>query len=509
MRIGLIPLDERPVNTRYPAMIAAVAGVELALPPPAALSARRRPADPAALAAWLSDMAPGLDGLIVSLEMLGYGGLIAARTTQEPAAAVLARLEILRELRRRRPDLPIYAFNVITRVSNADDAVEEPEYWARYGARLYRLSQLLDRRQQGQPVDAELAALEAELPAPHRRDFLARRLRNHLVNGAALGLLGDGALDLLVLSSDDTSPFGLPSREKRWLAGWAALLDLAGSGAPLLMYPGADEVGCALLARMLNARAGLSPRIAASYAPPAAAANVAAYEDGPISLTVERQVLAVGGRPAGDHAADIWLGVNAPLERRSEWEPALAEAERSARLPELAALVGEARRRAAAGQAVALADVAYPNGADPALLGLMRGELDLPGLAAYGAWNTAGNTVGTALAQACALRLAEGAAGRAAHERFLLHRLVEDWGYQHRVRAALRAWLRERHGVAEPDTPELSAAACARIEAGLNDAIAQLPGFAGRYLVAPGSVRLPWARTFEVDFDLQPMPSGR
>ncbi len=33
-RLGLIPLDERPANTRYPAMIAASAGVDLRLPPP-------------------------------------------------------------------------------------------------------------------------------------------------------------------------------------------------------------------------------------------------------------------------------------------------------------------------------------------------------------------------------------------------------------------------------------------------------------------------------------------
>ena len=64
MKIGLIPLDERPVNTRYPAMIAAIAGASVALPPPEILSARRRPADCAALVAWLRRAAPGLGGLI-------------------------------------------------------------------------------------------------------------------------------------------------------------------------------------------------------------------------------------------------------------------------------------------------------------------------------------------------------------------------------------------------------------------------------------------------------------
>jgi hypothetical protein len=195
--------------------------------------------------------------------------------------------------------------------------------------------------------------------------------------------------------------------------------------------------------------------------------------------------------------------VNAPLPRRSEWRPEHAAAEADSRRADLAQLLAAAQARMAAGQSVALADVAYPNGADPALVELMLSGLELPALAAYGAWNTAGNTIGAALAQACAARLIAAPAGRAAHERLLLHRLVEDWGYQHLVRAELRAWLRASYGTAEPETPAAMAAALARIEAGLNTIIARLPGFAGRYRIDPGSVALPWGRSFEVDFDLQ------
>ncbi len=507
MKIGLLPLDERPANTRYPTMVAAIAGAEVLLPPAAALGAGRRPADRAALGAWLADAAPALDGLIVSLELLGYGGLIASRTGDEPAAAVLARLELLRQLRREHPRLPVYGFSVVTRVSNANDAVEEPAYWAEYGERLYALSQLLDRRRRGHDVGDKLARLEAAVPAAHRRDWLRRRLRNHAVNLAALGLLEDGALDLLVLSSDDTSPYGLPSAEKAWLAGWADLLGLApgagGAAGPLLMYPGADEVACALVARMLNERAGAAAAVAVRSAPPEAAANVAAYEDGTISLTVERQTLAAGGRLAAGEA-DLWLGVNAPLARRAEWDPAHAAEERDTRREALAALVAEARGLLARadGPLVAIADVAYPNGADPALVELMLAELDLAGLAAYGAWNTAGNTVGTTIAQGFAALLCDGAAGRAAHERLLAHRLLEDWGYQHLVRAEVRSWLRERTGHHDPRTPADAEAARRRIEAGLAAALARLPGLGARYAIAPGSVRMPWGRTFEVDFDL-------
>ena len=508
--IGLLPLDERPVNTRYPAMIAAIAGAALRLPPRSILSAQRHAADCAALGAWLEASAPQLDGLIVSLEMLGYGGLIASRIGDEPAAVVLGRLTVLQTIRQRFPRLPIYAFSVITRVSNANDAVEEPEYWAEYGEQLYAYSQLLDRQQQGQAVAGVLTELEAALPVRYRRDFLVRRLRNHGVNVSALHLLVAHCFDLLVLSSDDTSQDGLPARERRWLAEWAALLGLAGGNGQLLMYPGADEVGCALVARLLNQHVNTAPTVAVHYAPPEAAANVAAYEDQPVEQTVERQIMAVGGtrwEAGSEQPPDIWLGVNAPVARRSEWHFAYAEAERTARGPALKMLLAQARQRQMAGQAVAIADVAYPNGADPALIALLQDELDVSALTAYGAWNTAGNTIGTVLAQASTARLINSAAGQAAQDVFLLHRFVEDWGYQHIVRAEVRAWLKANYGTTEPDDAT-RAATLARIEIGLNTLMAHLPGFAGRYRLIPGSTTLPWGRTFEVDFALELLKGG-
>jgi hypothetical protein len=481
-------------------MIAAIAGARLVLPPTHMLSAHRRPADCAALVEWLEASAPVLDALIVGCETLGYGGLIASRISDEPAGAILARLDALRAIRRRHPRLPIYGFSVITRVSNADDAIEEPDYWASYGARLYQLSQLLDRRGKGQDVAGTIAELERAIPRAHRDDFLRRRLRNHAVSAATMHLLAEGAFDLLVLSSDDTSPDGLPSREKRWLAGWAELLGLGDDR--LLMYAGADEVGCALLARLLNTRAGTAPSFAAAYAPPAAAEHVAPYEDGPVRVTVERQVRAVGGRLADEPGA-TWLAVAAPVARRGEWDPALAERELASRLPDLRALAGECARRQSLGQPVLVADVAYPNGADPGLFELLRQRINLPALAAYGAWNTAGNTIGTALAQACAARLADSPTQRAAQEQFLLHRIVEDWGYQRIVRAELRERMRAAHGTPEPPLGQISEI-CRWVELRLGELIEQLPGFDRRWRIAPGSVSLPWSRTFEVDFALEP-----
>ncbi len=285
MKIGLIPLDERPANTRYPLMLAQIAGAELYLPPVETLSRFRIPADSKKLSQWLEVIAPQLDYLIASYEMLGYGSLISSRISHEPVDTIISRLQILHEIKQGCPALKIIGFNLIMRISNANSAVEEPDYWAAEGMLIYQFSQLVDRQAQGQEVDRELEKIIRLLPPEHVQDFLMRRLRNHTINLAAIQMLLNCDLEGLVLSSDDTSPYGLSSSEKRALAQWVKHVDLAGR---LLMYPGADEVGCALLARAINEAHAYQPGFKISYAVPGGKDIVAPYEDSPVSVTLER-----------------------------------------------------------------------------------------------------------------------------------------------------------------------------------------------------------------------------
>jgi hypothetical protein len=507
MHIGLIPLDERPVNTRYPQMIAQIGGATLHLPPQEMLSVYRQPAHCDEILNWLEVTAPSLDSLIVSFQTLEYGGLIASRTSHEPASGILARLETLLTIKKRCPYLPILGFDLIMRVSNANSSIEEPEYWAEEGTRFYQLSQLLDLLEQGHPVGDDLAYLRAELPPNHVQDFIQRRMRNHMINKASLQILAHGTLDLLVLSSDDTNPYGLPASEKRALHLWADRLGISEhcscppQGRCLLMYPGADEVGSALTARAINTLTVNSPTFEVVYGIPGGDQITAPYEDGPVSITLERQITAVGGRQVLEGEPELWVFVNPPSPRRTEWDASFAVAEKEERLPHLKKMVAQIRQHIESGEQVIVCDVAYPNGADPLLIELLLQEVDITRLAAYGGWNTAGNTIGTALAQGCVARLAYTPEQQVAQQRFLLHRFLEDWGYQRVVRTETRQWLLNTVGHAEPDEATM-ATTIAHIEAGLNRCLNQLQGFANKYHLVPGSLRLPWNRLFEIDFDI-------
>ncbi|MCS6871179.1 MAG: DUF4127 family protein, partial [Anaerolineae bacterium] len=185
-----------------------------------------------------------------------------------------------------------------------------------------------------------------------------------------------------------------------------------------------------------------------------------------------------------------------------DFSPEVYAAEQAYRTAPMAAFVEQISTWLDANRRVILCDVAYPNGSDPFLMEQLFAKVDVRRLAAYGAWNTAGNTIGTALAQGVASATVQTPHQVQAQQYFLAHRFVEDYLYQQGVRAEVRAWLETYTGVPEA-TPQVEAETCAYIEWALNRRLAALPWLGAQWRVAKGSVRLPWQRTFEVDFDLE------
>jgi hypothetical protein len=243
-----MPLDERPCNAWYPRYAAPIAGVELLMPPTEILPSYRTPGNPSALRRWLLENVDAADAAVVSIDLLGYGGLIPSRIGHETTDEVLRNIEALREVRARKPDLPLLAFNIIMRTSDSAVNTEEPDYWTPHGHDIFRLSLLMDRldRLGLDEERTEHDALRDRLPAEHVEDYLTRRARNHEVNRAAIRLAAENVLDFVFLSQDDASEYGLPAREQRALRADIAALNV---GEKVVVYPGADEDGVELLAR--------------------------------------------------------------------------------------------------------------------------------------------------------------------------------------------------------------------------------------------------------------------
>ena len=487
----LLPADERPVHLRAPGMLADIAGASLRLPPLEILPHGRRPGDTAALATWLRTSCSQAAGAIVSVDGLCHGGLLPSRLSDDPLDTVLARLEGLRGLRRSHPELDLDAYAVVTRLPDLDDATEEPAYWARHGRALARWSRALHRGD-----GEELDAARSELPSEVREDVARRRLRNHTLLLATLALAAEGALDRLVLSADDTAPSGLPALEATWLDHWVAAL-----GAPgrIERYAGADEIAGVRVARALRG-AVERPRIALLDEP--GLDRTAPYEAVPIRATARSQIAAVGAQEVADpRAAEVVLVV-LPPEPQGDWAlaPPAPDARRDHRHRTIADRVADL---VDAGAWVALADTAFPNGGSPALVARLAERGVLASLGAYAGWNTAGNTIGSALAQAVVGR---GRAGPgSAHERLLVHRLVEDVGYMVHVRTAVREERRSAGQAVEPSNPEEVAALSAWIGTRLARELDHLGALGERWQLAEDRTRLVWSGTFACDLEVVPV----
>jgi hypothetical protein len=497
MKIALLPLDERPANTRYPTHVAAIAGATLVLPPADVLPDLRVPASRDDLVLWLRNEAAQCEGIVASIDLLGYGGLIASRISYDSIEEVLQWIAPLTVLRSKRR--PVFAFNVIQRISNADDATEEPAYWAQFGRRLYRLSREMDM-QNTQASDASPAFTLAV------QDWLTRRARNHAVNLAMLRDAAMGNFDLLVIPSDDTSPIGLSARERKHLEFWKDALALTSLTPALsqgereqervLMYPGADDLGSAMVARMINHKRSHSPRVFVHFIDEAMKNNVAPYEDRPIHQAVATQVMAVGAQGvASIDDADVVLVVSPPFERQGDRDPHPLDLDAEQRREQLLPAVQRIAQWVNEGRRVAIADVAFPNGAEPAFVEMLFAHTDIAKLAAFGGWNTAGNTLGSVLACACVP-----CDDDRARQIALAHHLLEDWGYQSVVRDDLRSWLSETFG--EPNIPPAHLDEATAFTTAWLEPIAQRIRNAGLPCTV-SHVRHPWRRTFEVDFELQ------
>jgi hypothetical protein len=501
-RIAVVPLDDRPVNLSFLPLLAATGGVEVSLPPRDLLGRFLQPGDPEAVLAWLAATLADVDAVVVSLDMLAYGGLVASRTPVVAHDLALKRLAVLREVLAQHPGVVALAFSVIMRltITGADAATRAA------GRDIFTYSILRDRVERlGEAgAAAELAQVTGHIPPAILAAYLQARARNHAINLAALDLAADGVLAYVALVQEDTAPVGLHFSEQAALVARAQ-----GRVAPecWALYAGTDEAAQTLLARAALRADGLPFPVAARFRAEAAARHPARFEDVALIETVRRQIGAVGGTwdpgglPVGIHTfsppqADLfdWAGLEHPT-----WEAALAHFPP----PENRDWWMQAP------PAIAVADVAYCNGGDPHLLASLCAHGHLPALWGYAGWNTAGNTLGTTLAMT-ALRLVGEARGDTpamtqAARRALLVRVLDDALYQPIVRGWVAAQV-EESGLSPLNladaTPRVSAQVNACLQTLWHDLTLRYPVLG--VLDEPFVADLPWGRLFEVDIRVPP-----
>ena len=480
--IALLPLDDRPCNLQFPAQIAAIGDAQLLAPPAALLGQFNQRGDCEALRAWL-DALPPVEALIVSVDMLAYGGLVASRKTATDLQTALARLQTLKEWRKARPNTPVYAFNILMRLAiTMDSDAAVPHYY-----NVMRWARLMGeaKRFPSPAKEAERDEVRAQIPDAIIEQYCGARARNHAVNLQMVDWLADGVFDYLLITQEDCTEFGLHRAEQDEITERVAA---RGVGKKFALHPGADEAALTLLARHWNGDVGFSIH----WSSQTNKRNIAVFEDVPYEDALHSHIAAMSGRITQDDEADVQLWVNAPIAGSQKDESVAEKLERTGALK---SWVARLKSAVESGARVALCDVAFPNGADNLLMDELRASGDILGrLAAFGGWNTAGNTTGTVLAQCAALVRGHEAA---LNRQFVFERLLDDWYYQANLRAELEHEARQR-GFSPLSMngkgPEIEALARAEMKTFAAELAREQFGAQVRDL----QVNLPWSRTFEV-----------
>lgn len=429
MRILYVPLDERPCNYRYPQMIATLAPeIELVVPDLALLGRKKTPAEIEPLWTWVWDTAPRCQVAILSVEMLVYGGLLPSRLHHDSDAVLRSRLQSFATLKQQNPQLLIFASNLIMRTPHYDSSEEEPDYYADFGQQIFRWGWLSDRKNRQGLIPEEtheLGQLKASIPESVLQDYRDRRQKNIAVNLAAIDFVRDGMIDFLSIPQDDSAPYGFTALDQQQVIQRIIHHRLQQT---IHLYPGADEVGCTLLAR---AYLHLTQKSCTFYPLLSSVCGeqiIPLYEDRPLGESLKAHVLAAGAQiMSTPDQADVILAINtAGKVMQESWDQPTKDVTYSS-YRNLRFFVAQIKQFCDQGKRVAIADVAFANGGETELIQLLDDVAAWDEVLAYAGWNTNCNTLGTVLATAI---LGHASMNREAIAFNKLHHLLEDWAYQ-------------------------------------------------------------------------------
>lgn len=293
MKIGFLPIDNRPVCYTLPQQIAAIdSSIEFFIPKRDMLGDLTKYADVEGIFDWLNNL-PDLDAIVISLDTAAYGGLISSRRCPETFEQIRCRIERLKEILKRK-NAKIYAFSSIMRISNNNVNEEEKEYWNIWGKRIF------DYSYQTHKLGCE-SCITNIIPSEILDDYMATRKRNFEINKIYLEWQKEGLFEVLVFSKDDCAEYGFNVQE-------AQILEKLGG----FVKTGADEIPLTLLARAIGGDVSVNT----VFAEPEQIHLISNYED----VSVEKSVLGqleLAGCNVSENA-DITLFVNNFLNSQGE-----------------------------------------------------------------------------------------------------------------------------------------------------------------------------------------------
>ena len=417
-RIILVPLDGRPPCKQFVIDAGLIAGIEIITPPSRLQDYYSQAGDTNGMRQWLIDNAAGADAVIISIDQLLYGGLLAAREKDLPAAESEKLIAFLKDFHAKYPAISLYAFSILPRQTPQDtiDGYQERKDLLEY-------SRLIGRKTAGLAIDEErLTYLKSSISPASLSRYLSHFTKNEQLNEQLIKLAQEDVLTQLILGQDDGEPFSIPNIEKDHLRKYISQNSITTN--KVFLTHGADEIALDILAKINNQRQQFSPRIYVDYNSSSTSTAIMPYMAINNADTVSEKIAMLGGIQVSSPAeADFILYILATDDNT---------------MPGRMETVKKLQAYQKNSQPVALVDLSKHFSAKETVLPLLiENNYPLNSLLAYAGWNTTSNSIGTAIAEASlylgtysqAQIIADAREITACNITFLQNRLLEDYFY--------------------------------------------------------------------------------
>ena len=211
-KIVLLPLDERPCNYNFPAELFSHEDLEIIRPEK--LGFKKKAADRNQIRNFFERECRDADGLVLSADMLLYGGLVPSRIHHDEEEKLEKWLTVLTDIRKKNSKLIVYAFQVIMRCPSYSSSDEEPDYYEFCGEHIHKTGEIIHKSRLGISSGLGVQELMPQVPAEALDDYISRRQINKRMNERVLEYVERGDIDFLVIPQDDSAMYGYAAMDQ-------------------------------------------------------------------------------------------------------------------------------------------------------------------------------------------------------------------------------------------------------------------------------------------------------
>lgn len=427
MSIIFVPIDNRPCTMIFPAQLAKIGGYKIKIPPENLLGIFKKRGDSSKILSWLYENTKKEDIILLSLDMLIYGGLVASRNMNNSTLECEENAKKLEEFLKTKPASKIIIFSSIMRTLPTftnEKILLQAEKIKKHIKKLYPISPL---------SESEFSSVLKEISKDvEMKDFFTEyilcRKRNFDINLKACKWRKDNLIDRLLIGLDDVVCIGPNTMEAE------KIKTLMKDDEKTTVCNGTDELAMLAEAMIIKDDFSINPTFAIHYSSEEGSYKNTIYESKPVRDVVIEYIKASGCKIVEENAdIDLFCKVHPNGQKETE----IQHLEKKEKDETFVNLISEFMKK---GKNVAVADVKYANGADINFTKILIKKINLASLLSYAAWNTSGNTLGTTISHAIIRYIAKklNRTQDTIHVEFMYERFLDDFIYQSIIRAKMK-----------------------------------------------------------------------